>query len=192
MAGKLKLNKDEILQAEFKYITQTAFQANEDRSRFSSYYFVTVGSFVAAVLGSPTAINQKSVALAFFVLFIVLTLMGALTIAQLARLRAAWHESVQAMNQIKNFYIKNNTEIKPAFKWLDKEVPPTDKPYSIANLIAMEVAMLSSLTTGTGAYFLLTAIGEVTLISWLVIGASVVIGYTAQMMWYKKLLVDDR
>ena len=192
MAGKIKLDKDEMLQAEFKYITQNAFQANEDRSRFSSYYFVTVGSFVAAVLGSPTALNQKSVALAFCVLFIVLTLMGSLTIAQLARLRAAWHESVQAMNQIKNFYIKNNTEIKPAFKWLDKEVPPTDKPYSIANLIAMEVAMLSSLTTGTGTYFLLTAIGEVNLISWLVIAASVLIGYMAQMMWYKKLLVDDR
>lgn len=192
MAGKPKLNDDEMLQAEFKYINQTAFQANEDRSRFSSYYFVTVGSFVAAVLGSPSALNQKSVALAFFLLFIVLTLMGTLTIAQLARLRAAWHESVQAMNQIKNFYIKNNSNIKPAFKWLDKQVPPTDKPYSIANLIAMEVAMLSSLTTGTGIYFLLSALGDINALSWLIIAASVVLGYIAQWAWYKRLLVDDR
>lgn len=192
MAEKIKLNADEMLQAEFKYITQTAFQSNEDRSRFSSYYFVTVGSFVAAVLGSPSALGQKTVALAFFVLFIVLTLMGALTIAQLARLRAAWHESVEAMNQIKNFYIKNHAEIKPAFKWLNREIPPTDKPYSIANLIAVEVAMLSSLTTGTGIYFLLIAIGDTNLISWLIVAASVVSGYIAQMTWYKHLLVDDR
>ncbi len=192
MAGKIKLDKDEILQSEFKYITQNAFQSNEDRSRFSSYYFVTVGSFVAAVLGSPTALNQKSVALAFFILFIVLTLMGALTIAQLARLRAAWHEAVQAMNQIKNFYIKDNPEIKSAFKWLDKDIPPTNKPYSIANLIATEVAMLSALTTGTGVYFFLNFLGNLNAISWLIILASVVLGYIGQMLWYKKLLVDDR
>ena len=192
MAAKPKLNSDDMLQAEFKYINQAAFQSNEDRSRFSSYYFVTVGSFVAAVLGSPSALGQKTVALAFFVLFIVLTLMGALTLAQLARLRAAWHEAIEAMNQIKNFYIKNNTEIKPAFKWLDAQVPPTDKPYSIANLIAIEVAMLSSLTTGTGVYFLLTALGDVNSISWLIVIASVVVGYITQMTWYKYLLVDDR
>lgn len=191
MAGKTKLNTDEMLQAEFKYITQNAFQSNEDRSRFSSYYFVTVGSFVAAVLGSPTALNQKSVALAFFVLFIVLTAMGTFTLAQLARLRAAWHEAVQAMNQIKNFYIEDNPEIKPAFKWLNKQIPPTDKPYSIANLIAMEVAMLSALTTGTGVYFFLNFLGELNSISWLIILASLMLGYIGQMLWYKKLLVDD-
>lgn len=192
MAGKPKLNDDEMLQAEFKYINQNAFQANEDRSRFSSYYFVTVGSFVAAVLGSPSVLGQQTVALAFFVLFIVLTIMGSFTLAQLARLRAAWHESVEAMNQIKNFYIKNNPHIKPAFKWLDKQVPPTDKPYSIANLIAMEVATLSSLTTGTGVYFLLFALGDINTISWLIIFASAILGYIAQWAWYKRLLVDDR
>lgn len=191
MAGKPKLNDDEMLQAEFKYINQNAFQANEDRSRFSSYYFVTVGSFVAAVLGSPSILGQQTVALAFFVLFIVLTVMGTFTLAQLARLRAAWHESVEAMNQIKNFYIKNNPNIKPAFKWLDKQVPPTDKPYSIANLIAMEVATLSSLTTGTAIYFLLSALGNINTISWLIVFAIAILGYIAQWAWYKRLLVDD-
>ena len=191
MAGKPKFNDDEMLQAEFKYINQNAFQANEDRSRFSSYYFVTVGSFVAAVLGSPSILGQQTVALAFFVLFIVLTVMGTFTLAQLARLRAAWHESVEAMNQIKNFYIKNNPNIKPAFKWLDKQVPPTDKPYSIANLIAMEVATLSSLTTGTAIYFLLSALGNINTISWLIVFAIAILGYIAQWAWYKRLLVDD-
>jgi Na+/melibiose symporter-like transporter len=144
------------------------------------------------VLGSPSVLGQQTVALAFFVLFIVLTIMGSFTLAQLARLRAAWHESVEAMNQIKNFYIKNNPHIKPAFKWLDKQVPPTDKPYSIANLIAMEVATLSSLTTGTGVYFLLFALGDINTISWLIIFASAILGYIAQWAWYKRLLVDDR
>lgn len=190
MAGKPKLNPDEMLQSEFKYITQNAFQANEDRSRFSSYYFVTVGSFVAAILGSPSALNEKTVALAFFLLFATLTIMGTFTLAQLARLRAAWHEAVEAMNQIKKFYIKSNKEIESAFKWL-KTIPPTDKPNSIANIIAKEVALLSSLTAGSGVYFLLTATIGINLFSWLIIILSTITNYTMQMMWYKKLLIDD-
>jgi hypothetical protein len=190
MAGKPKLNTDEMLQSEFKYITQNAFQANEDRSRFSSYYFVTVGSFVAAILGSPSALNERTVALAFFVLFVTLTIMGTFTLAQLARLRAAWHETVEAMNQIKKFYIANNKEIESAFKWL-KTIPPTDKPNSIANIIAKEVALLSSLTAGSGVYFLLTATTGINVLSWLIIILSSLANYTIQMTRYKKLLVDD-
>ncbi len=190
MARKPKLNPDEMLQSEFKYITQNAFQANEDRSRFSSYYFVTVGSFVAAVLGSPSALNDKTIALSFFILFATLTFMGFFTLAQLARLRAAWHEAVEAMNQIKSYYIAQHKEIKPAFKWL-KNIPPTDKPNSIANLIAAEVAMLSSLTAGAGVYFLLTTLNEINVFSWLIIALSALVNYALQMRQYKKLLVDD-
>ncbi len=40
---------DELLAAEFEYISQTAIQANEDRARVSSFYLVAVGSLVAAM-----------------------------------------------------------------------------------------------------------------------------------------------
>jgi hypothetical protein len=52
MPPKPKLNSDEILKAEYTYIANTVFQANEDRSRVASFYFVTVGSLVAAILGT--------------------------------------------------------------------------------------------------------------------------------------------
>jgi hypothetical protein len=192
MARRPNLNSDEMLQEEFKYITQTAFQANEDRSRVTSYYLVTVGSFVAAILGTGFETAQTAVSIAFFILFTVLTVMGALTIAQLARLRAAWHESAEAMNQVKEFYIQHHPEIEPAFKWRTKIIPPTNKPYSIANLIAMEVAMLSAMTTGAGAYFLLTYLGSVNWLIWIIVIVSTGLGYAAQWSWYLHLLVDDR
>jgi hypothetical protein len=192
MAHKPKLNPDEMLQEEFKYVTQTAFQANEDRSRVTSYYLVTVGSFVAAILGTGLETAQTAVSIAFFILFAVLTFMGALTIAQLARLRAAWHESAEAMNQVKEFYIKHHPEIEPAFKWRTKIIPPTNKPYSIANLIAVEVAMLSALTTGAGVYFLLTFLGSANWLTWIIVILSTGLGYAAQWFWYLHLLVDDR
>lgn len=181
-----------MLQAEFEYIANTAFQANEDRSRFTSYYFVTVGSFVAAILGTQFEPQHKGTSLAFFILFLVLTLMGTLTLSQLARLRAAWHESVQAMNKIKEYYIKHNPEIAPAFKWRIRSIPPTNKPYSIANLIAIEVAMLSSLSTSAGIYFLLTFFGGANLASWGIVTVGFFIGYASQWTWYKRLLVDNR
>lgn len=192
MPAKPKLNTDQMLQAEYEYIANNVFQSNEDRSRFSSYYFVTVGSFAAAILGTQFDAQNKGVSLAFFVLFLVLTLMGSFTLAQLARLRASWHEAVEAMNKIKEFYIKHNPEIAPAFKWRPRNVPPTNKPYSIANLIAMEVSMLSSLTTGAGIYFLLKFLGSTDFVSWIIVAASAVIGYTAQWQWYKYLLVDNQ
>jgi hypothetical protein len=193
MAAKEKISRDEILMAEFEYIASTVFQANEDRSRVTSFYFISTGSLVAAILGTQFAASQvKSISLAFSLLFLVLTILGGLTIAQLARLRAAWHESVQAMNKIKDFYIKENPEIAKAFKWRMKSIPPTDKPYSIANLMAIEVALLGALTTGAFVYFLLNFIGNINMLSWVAVAISLVAGYFTQWTCYKYLLVDDQ
>lgn len=192
MPPKINLNTDEILNSEYEYIAQNVFQANEDRSRVTSFYFVAVGSFVAAILGTRFESEQTVISLAFFFLFAVLTFMGALTIAQLARLRAAWHEAVEAMDQIKEYYIQHAPELASAFKWRVRNIPPTNKPYSIANLIAVEVAMLSALTTGAGMYFLLTFIGTTNWLTWLIVIVSIVLGYVAQWTWYLYLLVDNQ
>jgi hypothetical protein len=193
MPVKPKLNTDEILKAEYNYIANTVFQANEDRSRVASFYFVTVGSLVAAILSALfSADNLRNISAAFSGLFFVLTILGSLTLAQLARLRAAWHESVEAMNEIKDFYIKQHEEIEPAFKWRLKTLPPTDKPYSIANLMAIEVALMSAITSATSLYFLLTILGDIMWWSWLILSAALIIGYIAQWAWYKHLLVDNQ
>lgn len=193
MPTKPKLNPDDVLNAEYEYIAATVFQANEDRSRVSSFYFVSVGSLVAAILSAAFSTNDlKSVSIAFSGLFVALTALGALTLAQLARLRAAWHESVQAMNQIKDFYIKHNKEIEPAFKWRLKSLPPTDKPYSIANLMAVEVSLLGAITAAASVYFLLLSLDrEPVGWGWGVLLLTLVAGYIALWTWYKHLLVDD-
>src|SRR5215510_12211246 len=95
---------DELLAAEYNYIAQTANQANEDRARVSSFYLVAVGSLLAGLFGTQlidAGHFTVEVKLMFSGLFIILTLLGASTVMQLARLRAAWYESMLAMNQIK-------------------------------------------------------------------------------------------
>jgi len=188
-----KLNVDEILKAEYEYIAATIFQANEDRSRVASFYFLSVGSLVAAIFSAIfSTSNLGNVSLAFFGLFAVLTVLGALTLAQLARLRAAWHESVQAMNEVKDYYIKHNKEIEPAFKWRLKTLPPTDKPYSIANLMAVEVALLSAITSVASVYFLLIGLGAIAWWGWVLLLVTLFASYIALWAWYKYLLVDNQ
>ena len=193
MPVKPKLNADEILKAEYNYISNTVFQANEDRSRVASFYFVTVGSLVAAILSTIfSTTDLKNVSLAFSGLFIMLTVLGVLTLAQLARLRAAWHESAQAMNQIKDYYIKHNKEIEPAFKWRAQSLPPTDKPYSIANLMAVEVVLLSTITSAAAMYFILSAWGSIGWGGYIFIALTLIAASTALWAWYKHLLVDNQ
>ncbi len=193
MPKKIIPDPDEILKAEFSYIADTVFQANEDRSRVASFYFVTVGSLVAAILGSIFSTNDlKSVALAFSGLFVVLTVLGALTLAQLARLRAAWHESAEAMNQVKEYYISHHKDIEPAFKWRASTLPPTDKPYSIANLMAAEVIFLSAITLAAALYFLLLTFGGVEGWGWVLIAAMLPVGGFFLRGWYKRRLVDNQ
>ena len=52
MAKKNELSGDTILEAEFEYIEATATQANEDRSKVASFYFVSVGSLIAAIFSA--------------------------------------------------------------------------------------------------------------------------------------------
>jgi hypothetical protein len=184
---------DGFLTAEYDYIAHTVFQANEDRARVASFYFVSVGSIIAAILGTQFAAdNLKSVSWGFSILFLILTLLGGLTLAQLARLRAAWHESIEAMNQIKEYYVRHYPDIKAAFKWRGNTIPPTDKPYSIANLIAVEVTLLGALASAASAYFLLFALGGIMEWGWAIILLSFVLSALLQWLWYKRLLVDDR
>jgi hypothetical protein len=122
----------------------------------------------------------------------MLTFLGALTLAQLARLRSAWHESAQAMNQIKDYYIRLNPQIESAFKWRSSTLPKTDKRYSIANLMALEVAFLGAITAASAVYFLLFFLAELTTWGWALIAATFAILFVSLWRWYKYLLVDNQ
>ncbi|MEW6239397.1 MAG: hypothetical protein AB1564_01130, partial [Chloroflexota bacterium] len=157
--AKPSLNPDEILKAEFDYIAQSAFQANEDRSKAASFFLISVGSLVAAIFGAQELSTLEEVPLTLYRvlagLFFVLTVLGGLTIFQLARLREAWIEAAFAMNQIKEYYAKRSSlDLMNAFRWRTETIPRQYKPDSISYYTALEVALLSGLTFGACVYFL--------------------------------------
>src|SRR5690349_14354037 len=148
----------EILAEEFEYIAGTANQTNEDRARVSSFYLVAVGSLVAALFSTQlldqNTNHSATIYLLFSGLLFVLTLLGTLTVLQLARLRVAWYESIRAMNQIKEYAISLDKDLARAFRWRANAIPALYKPGSVSYQQALEVAMLSALTFGAAAYFL--------------------------------------
>ncbi len=150
------IDLDELLAAEFNYIAQTAGQANEDRARVSSFYLIAVGSLIAALFGTQYTgfdMASKTVSIMFSGLFVMLTLLGISTIMQLARLRAAWHESMLAMNQLKDYMIEQHPELSGAFRWKTSTLPPKYKMSSVSYFQAVEVALIGGLMFGAGIFF---------------------------------------
>ena len=179
---------DELLAAEFQYIAQTATQANEDRARVSSFYLIAVGSLIAALLGTQLFDSEKftlTIKLIFSGVFILLTLLGTSTIMQLARLRAAWHESMMAMNQLKDFAITQNPELAQAFRWKTSTLPRKYKRSSVSYYQAIEVALISGLMSSAAAFFLLLVLFASQFTLWLVTALSGVGMVFLQLKIYK-------
>ena len=167
------LNIDTILSAEYDYAAQTAFQANEDRARVTSFYLLTVGSFLAAILSTQFITTPGPLIYGgFSIIFLLISLMGVITLLQLARLRSAWHESIRAMNQVKEFYIQHtpNYPLGQAFRWRAESIPQKSKANSISFLLAMEVTLLGALSFGATVVFITSALGKMQLWAGLIAG----------------------
>ena len=188
---------EEFLAAEFDYIANSAFQANEDRSKAASFFLVSVGSLVAAIFGAQLlngtaeqlVIAYRSLAGLFF----VLTLLGGLTVAQLARLRLAWLEAARAMNQMKDFVAAHHQglNLQQAFRWRSETLPSKFKANSISFYSAMEVTLLSALTFGAFVYFSMMSAERMDWI-WLISIGSGMVAFLFLFFLYKGLLAQKR
>ncbi|MBX7253195.1 MAG: hypothetical protein K1X50_14535 [Candidatus Promineofilum sp.] len=165
-----------IITAEYSYVAQTAFQANEDRARAWQYFFVTFATLIAALLSTQIeGIDRRQLYLTFVIIFALLAGLGLITILQLVRLRQAWLESVRAMNKIKDRLIADDSELATYFRWTAATVPPAFKLRSFGFLQAVSVALLSGLAVGAAIAFVALAGGQAAVpwaISLLIGGAS--------------------
>lgn len=186
-----RVELDELLASEYEYITHTANQANEDRARVSSFYLIAVGSLVAALFGTQLFDADKftqAVKIMFSGLFVLLTLLGTSTIMQLARLRGAWYEAMLAMNQIKDFAMKQNPELTEAFRWTKDTLPPKYKTRSVSYFQAIEVSLISGLMFGAAMFFLQQAFFEIALINWILSGLFGIFTVYIQLIIYRRVL----
>jgi hypothetical protein len=188
----IPVDLDELLAAEYDYIAQTANQANEDRARVSSFYLIAVGSLLAALFGAQFFERESfspTIYLMFSGLFILLTLLGTSTIMQLARLRAAWYESMLAMNQLKDFMMSQNKDLINAFRWKSSTLPPKYKMSSVSYYQAVEVALIGGLMFGAAMFFLqLAFFPSIGPLNWIVSAISGLSIIYLQLYAYKRSL----
>ncbi len=199
-----ELVSNDILIAEYEYISKTISETHEDRDMIINFYnqLFTIGTVaVGFLVANNTTVDgvlansgyKTEISLFLALLFSSLTYIVLLKVSQLARLRAAWHESVEALNQIKDFYIARDPGITPGFKWRAKTIPPTNKRFSIANLVAQEILLLGSITTAASVFFILYAfnIANIYVVLALVI-VSFIAGYIYFWKSYIRLLIDNQ
>lgn len=187
------LTRDEILKTEFEYAANSAFQANEDRSKVASFFLLSVGSLVATIFGLQELDHNSTIYFLLAGLFFILTILGLLTVMQLARLRDAWRESAKVMNAVKDYYIDHfkDQKFEAAFLWRMRTVPPKYKTASVSYFTALEVALLSGVTFGACVYFLLMGLAggndPITCIWWLTVGSGIFAGLL-ELFVYKRML----
>jgi hypothetical protein len=183
---------DELLAAEYNYIAQTAAQAFEDRARVSSFYLIAVGSFIAALFGTQFFDPEqftRGVQLMFSGVFLLLTFLGTSTVMQLAQLRSAWHESMKAMNQIKDFAMTQHPELANAFRWKTSTLPAKYKRGSVSYYQALEVSLIGGLMFGATTFFFQQAFFSVGTLTWLISILFGILAVYVQMANYKRLLM---
>ena len=154
------LNASDILGREFEYARITASEAMGDRHTMMNFYLLVAGivtSGVVAVLGQDADANlPKATGTA---LLWLLCGIGWLYFLVLIRLRQAWHDSAQAMNQIKDFYFQHAKDFEPevlrnAFRWKPETLPPPDKPWTVYFYSATLIGLLDSVAYVVGGALL--------------------------------------
>ena len=107
---------------------------------------------------------------------------------QLARLRAAWYESAQAMNQLKDFMMSQNENLIKAFRWTTNTLPPRYKTASVSYYQAIEVALISGLMFGAAIFFLQQAFFPIGLLHWIISVVLSLLTIYLQLFIYKRAL----
>jgi hypothetical protein len=142
------LAASDILGWEFEYARVTASEANAERHTMINFYLLVAGvvaTGVLAVAGQEAGPPKPVGALLLWLLVGI----GWVDFLGIIRLRQAWHDSAQAMNQIKEFYITHAKELESdvlrgAFHWQAATLPAPDKPWTIYFYSAMLIGLLNS------------------------------------------------
>jgi hypothetical protein len=93
-----------------------------------------------------------------------------------------------AMNQIKEFVIRQHPELVEAFPWRKDTLPGKYKRNSVSYYQAVEVAVIGGLMFGAGLFFAQQAFVKITTLNWVI---SIVTGcgmILIQLQIYKRAL----
>lgn len=148
------LQATDILQWEFEYARTTASEAMRDRHTMINYYLLAVGivaSGVIAILKNDSGLQAGAGTALLWGLCIV----GWFYFLKIIRLRQAWYDSAQAMNQIKEVYVANSERedtqiLKAALRWREATLPQPGGRWTVFHYSAMLIGFLNAVAFAVG------------------------------------------
>jgi len=161
------LHPAEILKLEFEYARETAYQAQNDRTIIVNLYLLLVGGVGSLLLAAVSLAPVERLDIPFqaiVVLFVVMGLLGSLTLFKLIRLRQAWYDSVRAMNAIKAYYLQTFPDLDVVLVWKSTTIPSLGKAWTITFILSAMVILLSSLSFAAAMHFLALRSGNTQLL----------------------------
>ncbi len=155
------LKLESMLMEEFNYASVAAYQAYEDRARMFNLYLLLIGVVASAVgaiyqIGKPDTSGSGGLQYLVILLLAAGAVVGSFFFVMLIRLRQAHHESILAMNTVKEFYLRKfkaqMPDVEHAFRWRLHTMPAGEKRGSFTFLVCFTIAFLGSLCLGGAAY----------------------------------------
>lgn len=144
--------ESKILELEYHYIQSSIEETNSDRLKLGNFYVTIAGAAGTAMLGLVSLGKTELVPL-IAVLSVGVWFVGVIFILMLIRLRQAWYENMQALNQIKHYYIDISEEalkLRSAFKWTKATIPAKQRLWNIHFYTVILVSAISSLFLAFG------------------------------------------
>ncbi|WIG61616.1 MAG: ADP-ribose pyrophosphatase [Ktedonobacterales bacterium] len=155
------LKLETMLMNEFNYVSVTAYQAQEDRTRMFNLYLLLIG-VVASALGAIYQFgqqhgNETTSLRGLVVLLLALGgVLGFIFLVNLVRFRQAWRQSAIAMNTIKEFYIEQFRapfpDVEKAFGWRLNTIPAGEKLGNPTTVVCTTVVVLGSICLAGATY----------------------------------------
>ncbi len=148
------LKLESMLMEEFNYANIAAYQAYEDRARMFNLYLLLIGVVASAIgaifqIGKPDTSSGGGLQALVILLLVAGAVLGIFFFGMLIKLRQAHHESILAMNTVKEFYINKlkaqMPEVEHAFRWRLRTMPTGERLGSFTFLVCYTIAFLGSL-----------------------------------------------
>ena len=143
----------EILKMEFEYASKTSIQANEDRLTILNY-FITLFTGASALVVALNEVVDENIAKYLPVGFILISVIAAVFIVKIIRLRQAWYSSVEVMNQIKEYFIEMNPNLGNYLKWRIYTIPKAEKFKTLSFLSSLLISILGTASLAFGLILL--------------------------------------
>jgi len=162
-AEQRPLPASEILAWEFDYARTTASESMEQRHTMINFYLLVAGILTSGTVALLAGDVDLPPAVGALLLWLLCGI-GWIYFLSLVRLRQAWHDSAQVMNEVKEFYVRHVQDLDPgeldgAFRWKKGSLPPAGQPWTIFFYSAALIGLLDSVAfVGGGALLDLQAV----------------------------------